>query len=76
MTLFTYIGQHFDRIKKEIKIGIIPYSVIKHWVIYSRYDYYRKAGYCVSDAVLFASQENNVSENWVYNIIKKMEGNI
>ena len=73
MTVFEYIGKNYERIKKDVKIGITSYSVLKHWLIYSRYDYYRKTGSKVSIAVLCAATDNRVSENWVYAIIKKME---
>ena len=73
MTKFEYIGENYKRIKKDVAIGITSYCVIKHWLIYSRYDYYIKTGETVSNAVMCASSDNRVCENWVYAIIKKME---
>jgi len=76
MNLFTYISENIDRIKTDVKVGITSYCVIKHWLIYSRYDYYRKAGYPVNKAVKFVGQDFKVSMRLVYDIIKKMEAGI
>ena len=76
MNLFTYIGENIDRIRMDVKVGITSYCDIKHWLIYSRYDYYRKTGLSVSKAVMFAGQDHKVSDKWVYDIIKKMEAGI
>jgi len=73
MTVFTYIGENIDRIKKDVRIGITSYCVIKHWAIYSRYDYYKKTGYSSAESVFCAGQDYKISDVWVYNIIKKME---
>ena len=41
MTLFAYISTNIDRVKHDVKIGLITCTVIKHWQIYSRYEYYK-----------------------------------
>ena len=76
MTLFVYINQNIDRIKFDIKAGLVPCVILRHWQIYSRYDYYRKLGHEVSEAVLFTGEDNKVNERSVYYIIKKMEREI
>lgn len=73
MTMFTYISQNFDRVKFDIRIGLIPCATLKHFQVYSRYDYYKKLGHTVSSAVVCAGIDLGVHESWVYEIIKKME---
>ena len=72
MTVFNYISHNFDQIKKETWIGLIPCSVLKHWEIYSRYDYYLKTGNSPSRAILYASDDFKITVRWGYKIIKKM----
>jgi hypothetical protein len=76
MTKFEYINDNIVNIKKDIKAGIISSCVVKHFIIYARYDYYLKAGHPVTQAVQFTAQDNRVSETWVFNIIKNMESEI
>lgn len=76
MTMFCYINQNLETIKKEIKIGLISCTVLKHVSVYSRYDYYRKLGNNVSKSVMFAGLDFGVAESWVYCVIKKMEKEI
>jgi len=76
MTKFTYINTNIERIKKEIRMGLISTSTLNHYVIYSRYDYYRKLGNYVGISVLLASDSCHVSEQTVYTVIKEMEKNI
>ena len=73
MTLFQYISSNFDRIKYDIKIGLIPCSLLKHFQVYSRYDYYRKLNNSVSKSITFVGIDLNVNDSWIYTIIKKME---
>jgi len=76
MTRFEYVSGNIERIKKEIKLGLVSTSVLSHYAIYSRYEYYRRLGNNVSRAVLFTSDSMCVSERCVFNIIKSMEENI
>jgi len=76
MTKFQYINTNIDKIKEEVKIGLLPTSIVNYYVIYSRYDYYRKLGNYVGFSVLYTSDNFGVSERTVYNIIKKMEEEI
>ncbi|MCJ7447912.1 MAG: hypothetical protein MUO72_09475 [Bacteroidales bacterium] len=76
MTRFQYINTNIEQIKKEIKLGLISTTVLNHYAIYSRYDYYRRLGNYVGYAVLFTSESCKVSERFVYKIIKDMESEI
>jgi hypothetical protein len=76
MTRFQYINENFLTIKKEVKMGFIPPTVLSHFAIYSRYDYYRKLDNYVGFSVLFAADNCRVSESLVYKIIKEMEENV
>jgi hypothetical protein len=76
MTKFSYINSNIERIKKEIRMGLISTSTLNHYVIYSRYDYYRKLGNYVGISVLLASDNCRISERLVYRIIKEMEESI
>ena len=76
MTKFQYINDNLLTIKKEVRMGLIPPSVLSHFAIYSRYDYYRKLGNYVGFSVLFASDSCRVSESLVYKIIKEMEESV
>jgi hypothetical protein len=76
MTLFQFINQDIERIKLCVRIGLIPCTIFRHIQIYSRYDYYKRQGNKVSLAVTYTGIDLKVSENTVYQIIKKMETEI
>ncbi len=76
MTLFQYINANFDRVKYDIKIGLISPATLRHFQIYSRYDYYRMQGFNFRDSVLSVSIDLNVCESRVPKIIKKMEEDV
>lgn len=76
MTLFFYISENIDRIKSEVKIGIVPCSIIKHFQIYSRVDYYMKLGNSKENSVIYVCNDFQVARSWVFLIIKKMESEI
>ena len=73
MTLYAYINDNFQRIKTEIRLGIIPCSILRHWQIYSRYDYHKKTGCTTTTAVVSTMIDLKVSDRYIYAIIKKME---
>jgi len=73
MTKFQYINTNIDRIKNEVRMGLISTSTLSHYTIYSRYDYFRKLGNYVCHSVLFAADNCRVSEPTVYRVIKEME---
>lgn len=73
MNLYHYINENMDRVKKEVSLGIMPCSLLRHWEIYSRYDAYKKMNHSVVDSVLNASDDMRVSESSVFKIIRKME---
>jgi hypothetical protein len=73
MTRFQYINKNIDHVKEEVKLGILPTSILNYYYIYSRFDYYRKLGNYVCFAVLFTSDSCKVSESTVYRAIKNME---
>jgi len=76
MTLFQYINLNFDRIRYDMQIGIVPCSVIRHFQIYSRYDYYKRLGNSTTDAVIGCCNDFQVQQCWIYRIVKKMETEI
>ena len=76
MNLFGYINKNIERIKFDIRIGIIGCALLKHWQIYAKFDYYRKAGNKVSMSVDYCCDDFCISENSVYKIIKKMEAEL
>jgi hypothetical protein len=73
MTVFEYISKNIDRIKWEVHNGIFPCSLINQWMIYSRYDYYMRTKLPKTKAILFTSLDFNVTEYWIYCVIKRME---
>lgn len=73
MTLYQYINHDIDRIRKEIKLGLIPCGLLRHWKVYSKYDIYRKMGHTVFEAVVFTSLDMRTSERSVFRTIKRME---
>ena len=74
--LFNYINDNIERIKGEIKTGIIPCSVLRYWEIYARYDIYKKMGNTETLARFQASEYFKVSEMTICRVIKKMEGEV
>jgi hypothetical protein len=77
MTRFEYINRNIDRIKYEVKIGLISSTVIKYWAIYCRFDYYRRIGEGVNRAVTFAAKDFKMEDiGGVYRIKKKMESEL
>lgn len=76
MTLFAYISTNIDRVKHDVKIGLITCTVIKHWQIYSRYEYYKRLGNSTCNAVIYCCNDFDVEQRWVYSIIKRMETEI
>jgi hypothetical protein len=76
MNKFNYINRNLARIKREVKIGLIPTTVLSHYAVYSRFDYYRRLGNYVGISVLFASDSCKVSERTVFKIVKDMEDEV
>lgn len=75
MTLYAYINANSNRVRLEIRMGLIPCTIMRQWEIYSRYDIFRRAGMNVTQAVCNTSCEMRVGERYVYLTIKKMENN-
>jgi Mor family transcriptional regulator len=73
MTLYAYINANIDRIRHEVRLGLMPCAVLRHWEIYSRYDALKKMGFNVCEAVLTAAADARMSESSIYKIIKRME---
>jgi Mor family transcriptional regulator len=73
MTLFQYLNEHIDVVKHDVKIGLFPCSILRHYEMYSRYDLYRKNGHDYHKAFLFLIYDYDLSERTVYRIIKQME---
>jgi hypothetical protein len=76
MILFKYVSDNIERIRKETRMGLMPSSILRHWQIYGRFDYYKKAGNNTINAVFYASEDMKVSESCVYKIMKTMETEI
>lgn len=76
MTRFWYINANLEKIKEEVKLGIVSPCVLKHYEIYSRYDYYRKLGHNVRLSALFTGDDHKVEDRTVFRIIKNMEADI
>jgi hypothetical protein len=76
MTRFTYINQHIETIKFEIKIGLISPTVLRHWEIYCRFDYYRKLGETVGMSVIYTGDDLKVDDRRIYKIKKLMESEL
>lgn len=73
MTLFSYINDNIDRIKFDVRIGIISCTIMKHYQIYSRYEYYRRLGNSVCNSVIYCCNDFQVEQRAIYYIIKRME---
>jgi hypothetical protein len=73
MNKFQYINQNLDRIKNDVRLGIVSTYCLCHFYAYSRYDYYRKQGYKKCQSVFFTSEDLKVSEQLVHRVRKDME---
>jgi hypothetical protein len=76
MTYFQYINSNLDRVKFDIKIGLISPSVLRYFLIYSRFDYYMVQGHSHAESLQFTGMDFNIGERWSQMIIKKMESEI
>jgi hypothetical protein len=76
MTRFEFINANIEGIRKYMQKGLILTSVLNHYTIYSRYDYYRKLGNYVGISVMLTSEDYKVSEILVRKIIHEMEESI
>lgn len=76
MNLFSYISHNIDRIKYDVNIGLIPCTLIKHYQIYARFDYYLHMGYGRCQSIFFTSEDFKLSERSVFLVIKKMESDV
>jgi hypothetical protein len=76
MTQFQYITSDIERIKFEVRAGLISCTLLRHIQIYSRYDYYRRQGESVTQSVFYASLDLKATERDVYKIKKRMESEI
>ena len=76
MTKFEYINTNIlnpKGIREQVKLGILPASIIRHFELYCRYDYYRKQGYKKYMAVGFISEDYRLHDVTILRIIKNME---
>ena len=76
MTKFSYINENLDRIKFDVRIGLIPCSILRHFAIYSRFDYYKKLGSKYTEAIICTQNDFQVTEQWICRIIKNMESEV
>ena len=72
MTKFTYINDNLDRLKEEVKMGLVSPSVLYHYSIFCRFDFYRKQENNVSTSVFYTSEDFKINEGTVYRVIKSM----
>lgn len=73
MTVYTYINENIDRIKADIRAGLMPCSILRHWEIYSRFDLFKRMDNNVVSSVFYTSEATKTCERTVYRIIKQME---
>jgi len=73
MTKFEYINKNISRVKREVKMGLIPVGILRHYEIYSRFDYYIKQGHEICCAINFTGDDMRVCDRTVFRIIKNME---
>lgn len=76
MKIIEYIDNDIDRIKTDVRIGLIPCGILRHYQIYRCYLSYRNVGFDSYGAISKTSLDMNVSDQWVYSIIKRMEKEI
>lgn len=76
MTRFEYINSNIEKIKELSKNGLASTSILKHWQIYSRYDYYRKLNNSIEVSGIFVQDEFNITRRWFFIIKKSMENEI
>jgi hypothetical protein len=76
MTLFTYINQNIDRLKFDMRIGLISCTIMKYWQAYSRYEYLKRLNNPTADIIVYICNDFQVNRDWVYKMIKKMESEV
>jgi len=76
MTLFYYISHNLENIKLEARVGLISCSVLRHFQIYSRYDYYKRLGNTTTNAIIYCCEDFKIEQRAVYYIVKRMESEI
>ncbi len=76
MTYFAYINENLDRIRNDVRMGIIPCSVLNHWLVYSRFDYYRRTGKQRCESIFYTAEDSGLKERQVYYIVAKMEAEL
>jgi len=75
-TVYGYINQNIDRVKREVNMGLMPVSILRHWEIYSRYDLHRRMGSCVSEAVEHTAIDMGCCDSTVFKVVNKFEKQI
>jgi len=76
MNYFQHINDNLERIKTDVRLGIIPCSVMNHWHIYSRFDYYLRTGKRRCESIFFTAEDFSMSERTVHRIVLQMETEI
>jgi len=79
MNRFEYINKNLltpDGIIEQIRLGILPLSLRRHFEIYSKFDYYKKQGHNISKSVFFVAEDFKIAERSIYQIKKTMETEI
>jgi len=73
MTLYQYYNLTLDTKKREMRNGEFSISRMTRYIIYCRYDMYRKQGFKVTMSVDFTSEDFSVTRDCIFKIIKAME---
>jgi hypothetical protein len=76
MMLFNYINENINRVKNDIKLGIMPCSILFHWEIYARYDALKKMGNSEAMTRFRIAEQYKMNESTVFRIVKKMESDV
>jgi hypothetical protein len=73
ITQFETISKNIEGIRYLSSIGWTSTTVLNHWYIYSRLDYYRRLNKSVCEAAFLVSEELKISEMSTFRSKKLME---
>jgi hypothetical protein len=73
MTLFQYYNDTLDIKKREMRNGEFSISRMTRYIIYCRYDMYRKQGFKVTMSVDSVCEDFNITRDCMFKIVRIME---
>jgi hypothetical protein len=76
MTRIELINKDIDNVKLYIQAGMFSCAILRHLEIYCRYELYKKMGKSLSESILNAADDFQISEVTMYAIKKQMESEI